>query len=54
VGNPGEEEEGKGVDRGGEIWFGIDFWDTGIDFGTAKLREVWPQLNKRIVPLEDE
>lgn len=54
VGKPGEEEEGKGVDRCGEVWFGIDFWETGIDFGTSKLRESWPRLNKRIIHLEDK
>jgi len=52
VGKRGEEESGKGVGRGGEVWFGIDFWDTKIDFGATKLREVWPQLHKAILPLE--
>lgn len=53
VGTPGEESEGKGVDHVGEVWSGIDFWETKKDFGAAKLREVWPRLNKRIIPLEE-
>jgi hypothetical protein len=53
VGQLGTEEDDKGQNHGGEIWFGIDFWETGKDFGSKKLSEFWPQFEKRILPLED-